>query len=81
MADEEEDKQALCDTLKNLDTIVFLVNVLFNGVVQALSFTLLYLFLLELNAHTLLFGVSMSMCSLMSALVYYRSKKLIAWFG
>ena len=77
---EDGIRKCLWDTITRFDNIVFLLDVLFNGAIQAISFTILYLYLQELNAPTLLFGLSMSLNAAASAIVFYLSKKLIRVF-
>lgn len=73
-------RQHLKTMFTNLDTIIFLFDVLFNGVLQALSFNISYLYLQDLNAPTLLYGLSISTCSAISAIVYFLSNRLITLF-
>ena len=70
-------KRILIDHLKGFDTLIFLFTVLFNGIVQALNFSFVFLYLKELHAPTLLLGFSISLNSVSAVTVYVLSAKII----
>ena len=70
-------KIILIDHLKGFDTIFFLFTVLSSGIVQALYFSFVFLYLKDLHAPTLLFGLSATLNSVSGATVYVLSGKVI----
>ena len=74
---QEDVTQILWQSLKDLNMIMFLLSVLVNGIVQATSFTFLYLFLKDLGAPTMLLGISLALGGFCSLFTYYYSDKLM----
>ena len=74
---QEDVTQIIWQSLKDLNMIMFLLSVLVNGIVQATSYTFLFLFLKDLGADTILFGISMALGSVCSLFTYYYSDKLM----
>ena len=73
----EDVTEIIWQSLKELNMIMFLLSVLINGIVQATSYTFLFLFLKDLGAPTILFGISMVLGSFCSLFTYYYSDKLM----
>lgn len=71
----------LISYLNDCDHIFFLLNVLFTGIFQGILFTFLFIYLKELNAPTMLFGLSISFNSISAVLVYGVSGKFIRFLG
>ena len=67
----------LIEHLKRFDTLFFLFTSFINGVIQALYFSFLFLYLKDLHAPTLLLGFSMSLSSISAVTVYILSARII----
>lgn len=72
----------LLDTLKHFETIFFFINVLILGVLQASYYTFTYMYLQqELNAPTLLFPISMTVCATTGCFVYYNGSRVLEYIN
>ena len=69
--------QVLWQSLNDFDMIMFLLSVLINGIAQATFFTFKLIFLKDLGAPAMLFGISMTAGSLSSLFAYQFSDKLL----
>ena len=71
----------LWERLYNMDTLMFLLTTLVNGIVQASAYTFTFLYLKDLGAPTILLGASMAFGTMCSILTYHFSKEMIGWFN